>query len=248
MTNANGRILWQGPSPIDGAPLVAIATGFTDSSANGKTGPGMIQTWIMRADMAPHDALRIGADLAVCGNCPHRKYNNSPDGSLTLAQGSCYVKVYQAPLAVWNCYKFGSGYALIGDDLALFDGATVRIGSYGDPAMVPVSVWQEIIRRSSAHTAYTHQWRQPFAQGLKGLAQASCDGISDYLEATAAGWRTFLVKPAGSGTPAGTAHCAASVERGARTTCAQCHLCDGASANVVINAHGSSKGKVLLRN
>ena len=247
MTNNNGRILWQGPSPIDGAPLVASATGFTESSANIKTG-AMIQTWIMRADINPHLAKKGGSDYSICGNCPHRKHNNSDDGSLTLAQGSCYVKVFHAPLNVWNCYNSGSGYAPIGDDWALFDNAIVRIGSYGDPAMVPLSVWQAIIRRSRSHTAYTHQWKQPFAQGLKGLAQASCDGMADYLEATAAGWRTFLVKPAGVPDPAGTAHCAASVERGSKTTCAQCHLCDGASANVVINAHGASKGKVLLRN
>jgi hypothetical protein len=37
-------------------------------------------------------------------------------------------------------------------------------------------------------------------------------------------------------------------ERGHKTTCAACTLCDGATANVVIHAHGSRASRVALRN
>jgi hypothetical protein len=70
--------------------------------------------------------------------------------------------------------------------------------------------------------------------------------MCDYLDATAAGWRAFLVKPAGVADPAGLVHCAASAERGHKTTCAACTLCDGASADVVIDAHGSKGGRVVM--
>ena len=38
MSNTNGRVIWEGFSPIDGAPIVLIATGFTEKSSNRKTG------------------------------------------------------------------------------------------------------------------------------------------------------------------------------------------------------------------
>lgn len=235
-TNYNGRILWEGPSNYDGAPIVIIATGFTDSSENGKTG-SMIQTWILRQDMPPHHAFMIGFGASVCGNCPHAGYN----------ENTCYVRWYQAPLSVWNCYKRGN-YLPIGDDWHLFDDVCLRLGSAGDPAMAPAEAWTEAILRSTKHTGYTHQWRQDWAQWLKGIVQASCDGFADYLEATAHGWRTFLVTPSGTPDPAGTVHCAASYERGQKTNCAACALCDGKTANVVIHAHGSRGSKVSLVN
>ena len=52
MPNPNGRILYEGPSMLDGAPIVVIATGFAERSGNDKTG-AMIQTWILRADIPP---------------------------------------------------------------------------------------------------------------------------------------------------------------------------------------------------
>ena len=228
--NLNGRILWEGLSPIDGAPIVCIVTGLTDKSDNGKTGE-VLQTWILRQDLHPVEAFLTAQ--SVCGGCIHHGLN----------LGSCYVNWGQAPRSVWQCYRRG-GYPQIGYAWNVFDGATVRLGAAGDPAMVPAQIWAQILERCESHTGYTHQWRQPWAQHLKGVCQASCDGMADYLEATAHGWRTFLVKPAGVADPFGMVHCAASVERGAKTTCERCTLCDGASANVVIDAHGSKKARV----
>jgi hypothetical protein len=67
----NGVIIYEGPSVIDGAPIVAIATGFKSPSSNDKTGT-MIQVWILRADIAPHEAQKTGADESICGDCPMR--------------------------------------------------------------------------------------------------------------------------------------------------------------------------------
>ena len=44
-----GFIMYQGPSMLDGAPIVVIAT---MSTSNVKTGQ-MVQTWILRADINP---------------------------------------------------------------------------------------------------------------------------------------------------------------------------------------------------
>lgn len=230
--NPNGRILYKGPSILDGAPIVVIATGFADRSANTKTGD-MIQTWILRSDIPPHVAFKNEAGRSVCGNCPHGGTRNA----------TCYILWFQGPLAVWNCWHHGAGYALA--TLSDFNGVHLRMGSAGDPAAVPREIWEAILPRTIGHTGYTHQWRFPVGQWLKGIVQASCDCLLDLEHAREAGWRTFSVRPIGSLDPAGTAHCAASAERGKSTDCHTCGLCDGASADVVIWAHGKRKAAVL---
>ena len=97
--NPNGRILWEGLSPIDQKPIVCIVTGLgKGKSQNPKTGH-MGQTWIIRQDIPPHEGHKNGENRSVCGSCPHAGYNN----------GSCYVRWFQAPLSVYKCYKRG-GY------------------------------------------------------------------------------------------------------------------------------------------
>ena len=83
-------IIYKGPSLIDGSPIIAIAT---LNSSNSKTG-AMVQTWIMRSDIEPHHAIKTGADISVCGDCPHRPANN----------GSCYVLTFQAPLSIYRAF------------------------------------------------------------------------------------------------------------------------------------------------
>jgi len=233
MTQPNGYILWEGKSPLDGKPLVLIATGFAKSSANDKTGD-MIQTWILRRDVDPVTAFKGEDGYSNCGNCVHR-----------LLQ-TCYVSWWQAPLSVYRAYLRGS-YQRI-PSWELFRDRMLRIGSGGDPAMVPAWVWRAALCDARGHTGYTHQWREEFAAPLRGLVQASCDGFQDYLDAIESGWEPFLVKPADAPTPVGAIHCPSSKEMGAKTNCASCALCDGAHAPVVINAHGSRHRRVALVN
>ena len=57
-------IIYSGPSELDGAPIIVVAT---FASKNSKTGD-MVQVWIMRADIAPHLAKHSGADSSICGD------------------------------------------------------------------------------------------------------------------------------------------------------------------------------------
>ena len=91
MSKPNSVILWEGASLIDGAPIVVIASGL-NASHNEKTG-NMVQTYILRADVAPVAALRAGADVSICGDCPHR---GNGDGT----GRTCYVQVWQGPTSV----------------------------------------------------------------------------------------------------------------------------------------------------
>ena len=232
-----GVILYEGPSRIDGKPIVAIACRITEASGNAKTG-AMVQTFIMRQDIAPHDALKTGDDSSVCGDCKLRPINKGAT--------RCYVRVYQAPLSVWGAYKRGR-YAMPGVDFdaallpELFANLSFRIGSYGDPAAIPAKVWRTATRKVRNRTGYTHQWRKRIGAGLKGLCMASADNPADVVAATAKGWRTFRVRKHDAPVLKTESICPASKEGGQRTQCDTCGLCQGATIaarNIVIADHG----------
>ena len=232
-----GVVLYDGPSKIDGAPIVAIACRIADASNNSKTG-AMVQTFIMRKYTAPHVALKTGEDSSVCGDCPLRP--------ISRGATRCYVRVYQAPLSVWNAFRRGR-YAVPGVDFdaallpAIFENLAFRIGSYGDPAAIPASVWKTATRKVKNRTGYTHQWSKRIGTGLKNLCMASADNESDVATATAKGWRTFRVRKYDAPTLATESVCPASKEGGQRTQCDSCGLCQGstiAARNIVIADHG----------
>ena len=232
-----GVVLYDGPSKLDGAPIIAIACRITQASNNTKTG-AMVQTFILRRDIAPHLALKTGDDSSVCGDCKLRPIHKG--------KTRCYVRVYQAPLSVWNAYHRGR-YASPGVDFdaallpKLFAGLAFRIGSYGDPAAIPASVWKVATRLVKNRTGYTHQWRRRIGAGLKNLCMASADSESDVESATARGWRTFRVRKHNAPVLASESVCPASREGGQRTQCDTCGLCAGAmikARNIVIADHG----------
>jgi hypothetical protein len=245
----NGAILWSGASLIDGAPIVAIAVGLANDSSNRKTG-AMLQTYILRSDTDPNNAVRMGADASICGDCPHRGHlARRDDGSLRNAGRTCYVNVGQGPLGVYRAYTRGR-YADIGGNTLQPDaleqlgaGRIVRLGTYGDPAAVPAEVWHALTARSAGRTGYTHQWRKPFARGLRSLCMASADSEADASLAHAMGWRTFrVVMPGDLARMPVEAVCPASAEAGKKLTCTQCLACGGSATgrrgSIVIAAHG----------
>ena len=232
-----GVVLYDGPSKIDGEPIIAIACRIMESSENDKTG-AMVQTFIMRKYVAPHEALKTGADFSVCGDCALRPINKGAT--------RCYVRVYQAPLSVWGAFH-RDRYATPGVDFdaallpELFAGLSFRIGSYGDPAAIPAKVWRSATSRVNNRTGYTHQWRKRIGAGLKNLCMASADNPADVASATLKGWRTFRVRKHDAPTLKTESICPASKEGGKRVQCDTCGLCQGATIaarNIVIADHG----------
>jgi hypothetical protein len=231
-----GVVLWEGASLLDGAPLVVLATLHSD---NVKTGD-MVQTWILRADIAPHDAVRTGADASICGDCKHR-------GDGTGKGRSCYVTVHQGPLSVYRAWQRGNyprfQRAAHGE---LFAGRAVRLGAYGDPAAVPYTVWASLVNVSGSGmwTGYTHQWRA-CDQRLADYVMASCDTREEAEEARAKGWRHFRVRLNGEALMEREIVCPASDEARATkpVTCSQCRACHGNAqgrrGSVAIVIHGA---------
>ena len=116
------------------------------------------------------------------------------------------------------------------------------MGAYGDPAAIPARHWRSLLRLASGHTGYSHQWRQAFAQGLRGMVMASADTASERDTARAMGWRTFRVRTESEQLGAREIVCPASDEGGKKRKCIDCQACDGADragkASVAIIVHG----------
>lgn len=238
----NGVVFYQGKSRIDGCPIVAIATVGTK---NPKTGD-LVQTWILRQDCSPIEAIWSGEDASVCGDCPLRGDSGKSRG--------CYVTVHQAPLAVWRAWKAGSYEKLGPEHARLLQRAGLRLGSYGDPVAVPMRYWKRLAKLcGQCVPGYTHQWRERRFQRWSKHLMASTHSLSENALAAKLGWRTFRTVASKGQLAANEILCPASIEGGQKATCATCGACNGRRdlvdlrKSVAIVAHGSG-GKIEIVN
>jgi hypothetical protein len=214
-----GYVVYEGKSELDGKPIVSV---MTVKSVNKKTGD-IPQVWIMRSDVNPVESSKLGDDVSICGVCPHRHFLN----------GVCYVNIGQAPLSVWKTYRKGKYSVDFTAAHFRAAGNTIRIGAYGDPAAVPMHVWDNLIGRSTV-IGYTHQWR--LFPGLKKYCQASVDSLSEQVIASSEGWKTFRVASDAGNKFSVETECLSVTKN---MTCKQCKMCNGRRGHVVIQVHGS---------
>ena len=231
--------VWTGPSRIEGSPLVVLVTGLRGST-NGKTGD-MVQSYIVRSDMDPLQALRTGADTAQCGGCIHKA--KTYDGS-TWSERSCYVRVDTAPLGIYRARDRGNVPRVTLSELSeLTRDRPVRLGTYGDPASVPLAVWDAYTAHATMWTGYTHQSANKKLRDVLKYCQISADSEGDALAAKGAGLGSFRVLASEENALPFEMLCPASEEAGRVKTCATCKACSGSDgANVAIHAHGIGKG------
>jgi hypothetical protein len=246
MKTPNSIIVYEGPSIIDGKPIVVILTGLADSSENSKTG-NLVQSFIIRADVAPTDALKTGDDASVCGLCPHR-----PLIAKITGDAPCYVNVGRSVLSVWNAYHRGSYLRAqtVAQVAQLLRGRKLRLGTYGDPAAAPVALWQLLTSLSADHVGYTHQWQ---ATGFdhaawSPLVMASADNADEAQQAQSMGMRYFRVSIGVDRQPLEVT-CPASIEGGRKAQCSDCMLCAGTSKHarsIVIADHAAGHAKRVI--
>lgn len=231
--------IYEGPSLIDGQPIVVLAQVGT---RNVKTG-NMVQTFILRSDIDPLEASRTGGDTSICGACPLK--GTAHDGNTGQARDrDCYVVLFQAPLNKYRTYHRGR-YPVTDDLASIGRGRVVRIGTYGDGIAVPQQIWDDLCSEAKGHTAYTHQKNsQPdcFMTSVETLAEAE--------QAWKQGERTFRILSDLDQITEREVLCPASAEAGKRTTCANCLLCAGTSTkakSVAIVAHGNTGTRLRSR-
>ena len=212
-------IIYNGPSLLDGKPIVVIAT---YSNRNKKTGH-VVQTYILRSDINPLEASKTGQDFSICGDCTMRG-EVTTDPQRKQAKGRrCYVNLGQGVLIVWKAFQRGVYQE---DDAATMGrGRFVRVGTYGDPGAVPSHVWDDLLSEADTWTAYSHQsgWRPD-------IAMQSADNMKEAIDHWKAGRRTFrVIADLGDLDKSNEALCPASKEAGRRAQCTACKLCRGSS-------------------
>jgi len=240
-----GYIVYEGTSQIDGAPIVVILNKIHASSNNAKTG-ALIQSFIIRSDVHPVDALRTGDDVSICGQCEHR-----PVLAKKTGKAPCYVNVGKSVAQVYKAYKRDRYQRVTPAEAGiLLAGRQIRIGTYGDPYACPVDVWEDVTSHAKGWTGYTHQWQRKRFNHARWsrFVMASTETIDQSALANLYGMRTFRVSIGIDRQPL-EATCPASKEAGARTTCADCMLCGGTSKtarDIVIADHAlGHKNRVI---
>jgi hypothetical protein len=223
----NGIIMYNGPSQIDGKPIVAILTGVGRKSKNGKTGD-MCQLFIMRSDMSPLSASCEYEDKSICGNCPH-KHNTG---------GACYVNLAKGLGNVYRAYKRGSYVKYNPDMDNLIASKPIRLGAYGEPTAIPVQILARLNDLSKT-TGYTHRWYIKNCQDYRKYCVASVDSSAEYYLAKSMGWQTFRVRLANGELNPNEMVCPAESNG---TNCVNCMRCNGkGKRDMVITVHGMLK-------
>lgn len=241
-----GYIAYEGPSEIDGRPIVVIVNKLQGSD-NAKTGADLVQTFIIRSDVNPVIALKTGDDVSICGQCAHRPALASETGD-----APCYVNVGRSVRSVFEAYMRGRYVkAAPGALRRILAGRKIRLGTYGDPAAAPVAMWQEITADAAGVVGYSHQWQSiGFDHAAWApLVMASADNIDEAAQANLYGMRVFRVS-VGIDRQAGEVTCPASAEGGKKATCDTCMLCGGttkAARDVVIADHAVGHKRRVIR-
>ena len=241
-----GALIYEGPSMLDAQPIFVAAVW---DSSNRKTG-AMMQTYIMRSDINPLEASKLGEDYSVCGNCKLRGEPTLDPERKVAEKRACYVNLGQGPLMVYRQYVAGK-YPRHDNMLARADlgrWQRVRLGTYGDPAAVPADVWTQLIKFAKGWTGYSHQMGHSTAAFKPWMTMVSADDLPTAQQAWGKGYRTFRIVASMSEVIKGKeVLCPASEEAGRKATCATCMLCAGsqqAARSVAIVAHGAGRGFV----
>ena len=135
-------------------------------------------------------------------------------------------------LGVYRAYKRGK-YPHADSSEVIASRHSIRLGSYANPSAIPIEVnigLTEGMRQAGKRwTAYEHEWKScdPL---VSTFAMASCETVTDAIEAKNAGWRPYLTcKPSEveEARAAGLVSCPYDAEDVSSPQCSDCGLCDG---------------------
>jgi len=203
------------------------------SSSNSKTGD-MVQLAILPIDNKPTKALK------------DRQLPNCLDCALIP---TCYVNT----VSLNEVYKKTVDQAVSAVPKQLR--APVRLGSWGDPGLLPLSLLQQLIRAAGSHTGYTHLW-QDIAPSYSQVLMASIDHLTakkqglevDELKRLAwnNGYRTYTITQPGEQESAQERSCLYITNN---TQCRYCKLCNGAGSKRSIAAplHGPNNKQIAYK-
>jgi hypothetical protein len=166
----------------EGDKIFAVLTGLTRNSENTKTG-NMLGVSILPIAEKPSDSIKHKNDQAQCGGCALAAGTPGP--------WSCYVNPV-ALNSVWAATVKKKVSKLV-DKFLQLNLTPVRLGTYGDPAFLPLRLLKKIIGNSGRRwTGYTHQW-ETCSPKYSAYMMASIDRTNSKADAIALGYRTYRI-------------------------------------------------------
>ena len=200
------------------------------SSSNSKTGD-MVQLAILPIDNKPTKALK------------NRQLPNCSDCALISA---CYVNT----VSLNAVYEQTVNQAV--SELPKSFRAPIRLGSWGDPGLLPLDLLQQLSSAAGRHTGYTHLWQQ-IGQEYSQLLMASIDHLTAKKQGLTVqelkqlawdkGYRTYTILQPGEQQSAQERPC---LYVSNNTQCRYCKLCNGAGSKRSITAplHGPNNKQI----
>lgn len=236
LTRAHGAILYEGPSLIDGSPIVAVVAKVGSArTSNRKLGKNTAQIYILDQRWAPHVGRANGTSRSICGGC--------------AIEDMCYVNL-RFVARVWDCWERGGyTYDLEWAAEQIRKRKLIsRVATFGDPSALPSDTMDWFVDETLPTIGYTHHWKAPWTDDLlKHQVMASVESVEDARAAQEAGWRTYRVRDHGAPLLDNEIACPADDQHwGSKlATCDECGLCDGTweddkRKNISIIAHGRS--------
>jgi len=210
-------VVWHGASLLDGAHVMAVATCVREVSQNGKVGDA-INVGIYRVDQSPYDAWTSEDIRSICpDSCQHRSDKH----------GDCYVN-WGRLTASWA----GARERLdIQPPAGFWSGAKVRFGMAGDPAAVPLHIWEGIASECRGWMGYTAHWRE-LSREWSHIFMASVSNRVDFKRAEEANWRAYwATEDSASDTIAEDLGVRACLSHSHGLECIACLGCDGTRLN-----------------
>jgi hypothetical protein len=162
------------------------------------------------------------ADQAVCFDCPF-----SQNRGCYTAKANQYAGFLSSLRSIGKASKWDDipeySDSIAQRIVSMAKDRYVRLGTYGEPSLIPLPLIAEICGRAKSWTGYTHQYmRKPeYAPFL--MASLHSDRQMTYAEQL--GYRAFIASKEKLGKP--FVNCPASKEAGFKSTCSACGLCSG---------------------
>ncbi len=219
----------------------------TRPSTNSKLGIGMImQTYHFSLSQVVD--LDFTQDKDNCRDCP-MSYNQNGGKS-----GKCYTHTFQHRMGLMSMLRRLNKLYLLGKIVKLDKDAfnlyllqsraarptLLRLGSYGEAALLPLNIVGKLVRCAEIWTAYSHLWTKPEYKGYSKYFMASTHGYFETLVANSLGFRAF--ESAKTQDVTKMAMCPAAKEfSGNKKTCIECGACNGThkqkTNNIFIKTH-----------
>jgi hypothetical protein len=172
--SGNSVKIWQG------ADIFAALTGLTTDSKNKKTG-NMLGVSILPIAEKPSDSIKHKNDSAQCGGCSAAA--NTPGGWW------CYVNPVSLN-SVWTA-TVRQKVSKLADKFLQLNRTPVRLGTYGDPAKLPLKLLKKLVR-GRKWTGYTHAW-EDCSPEYSAYLMASIDHSNSKADAIKKGYRTYRI-------------------------------------------------------